>query len=251
MDYEKPQKGNPHQITVNQHCFPASCIKRFAGNDGRVQLVQLPQLETISAKPDAMIFCTKRTWDQKAEHVFMREIEDKYKALAEDILSNTTIELDKKQQNIVTDMFALWNIRAHRKDQPIQDQKIVGVNDVAIKFTKDEQEELEKHGITAIRPNLTIPGRNLASISIQLNLYAVRDQMRDAQWGILKSIKGEFIVPDQVPNSRIMPLTPNLCFFSQRENDEIDESELAKINSCSIAGAKEYYFARDLSKCPT
>jgi len=251
MDYEKPQKGNPHQLTVNQHCFPASCIKRFAGNDGRVQLVQLPQLISISAKPDAKIFCAKRTWDQRAEHIFMKEIEDKYKTLADEVVSNNTIELDQSQQAIVTDMFALWNIRAHRKNQPIQDQQIVGAIDVAVKYTKDEQEELEKHGITAIRPNLTIPGRNLTGISIQQNIYAVRDQMRDAQWGILKSIKGEFIVPDQTPKSRILPLAPNLCFFSQSENDEIDESELAKINSCSITGAKEYYFARDLSKCPT
>jgi len=250
MDYEKPQKGNPHQLTVNQHCFPASCIKRFTGNSGRVQLMQAPKLEEIMAKPDAKIFCAKRAWDQSAEHIFMKEIEDKYKTLAEEVISNTATKLNSNQQAIVTDMFGLWNIRAHWKEQPAQDQRIEGAIDVAIKYSKDDQEKLEKHGITAIRPNLTIPGRNLTGISIQMNLFAVRDQMSDAHWGILKSVKGEFIVPDQSPNSRILPLTPNLCFFSQSENDVIDETELAKINACSIAGAKEYYFARDLSKCP-
>lgn len=250
MDYEKTQKGNPHQLTVNQHCFPASCIKRFIGNDGRVQLFNLAQLEIISAKPDAKIFCAKRAWDQRAEHVFMKEIEDKYKTLADEVISNPTINLNPNQQAIVTDMFALWNIRAHWKDQPVQDHHILDVIDVAVKYTQDEQEELEKHGITAIRPDLTIPGRSLTGNSIQSNLFAVREQMENAQWGILKNVKGEFIVPDQSPNSRMLPLTPNLCFFSQSDNDEIGESEIATINACSIAGAKEYYFARDLSKCP-
>ena len=96
MGHEKPQQGNPHQLTVNQHCFPASCIKRFVRNDGRVQLVKLPGLITISAKPDAKIFCAKRTWDESAEHLFMKEIEDKYKTLADEVISNKTIELDKK-----------------------------------------------------------------------------------------------------------------------------------------------------------
>lgn len=249
MNYEKPQRGNPHQLTVNQHCFPASCIKRFTGNDGRVQLLQLPQSEAITAKPDAKIFCAKRAWDQRAEHIFMKEIEDKYKTLADEVISNTTIELNSNQQAIVTDMFALWNIRAHWKAQPVQDQHIEGAIGVAVEYTKDEQEKLEKHGITAIRLNPTIPGRNLTGISIQRNLIEVRGQMSDAHWGILKSVNSEFIVPDQSPNSRMLPLTPNLCFSSQSENDVIDEAELAKINACSVAGAKEYYFARDLSKC--
>jgi hypothetical protein len=249
MDYEKPQRGNPHQLTVNQHCFPASCIKRFTGSNGRVQLIRLNPSETISAKPDAKIFCAKRAWDERAEHIFMKEIEDKYKTLADKVVSNSTIKLNSKEQNIVTDMFALWNIRAHWNGQPVQNKHIGSAISVAVEYSKDEQEELEKHGITAIRPNLTIPGRSLTGNSIQLNLFAVRKQMSDAYWGILKSVKGEFIVPDQSPNSSMLPLTPNLCFLSQSENDEIDEIELAKINAISITGAKEYYFARDLSKC--
>ncbi len=249
MNYEKPQKGNPHQITVNQHCFPASCIKRFSGTDGKVQLVKLNQSETITAKPDAKIFCAKRAWDERAEHIFMKEIEDKYKIVSDKVVSNTTMILSLSDQAIVTDMFGLWNIRALWKEQPVQDQKIKGALGVAVEYSKDDQEYLEKNGITAIRPDLKVSGRNLTGVSIQLNLFEVRKQMSNAHWGILKSTVGEFIVPDQMPNSRILPLTPTLCFFSQSENDNIDEIELKKINTQSIAGAKEYYFAQDLSKC--
>jgi hypothetical protein len=98
MNYEKPQKGNPHQLTVNQHCFPVSCIKRFANVEGKVELVRLPEGEHILAKPDAKIFCAKRAWDQRAEHMFMNEIEGKYKNLAEEIISNNSLLLDTRRQ---------------------------------------------------------------------------------------------------------------------------------------------------------
>lgn len=249
MDYEKPQKGNPHKLTVDQHCFPTRSIARFAKNDNLVQVFRMEKAEQFSAKPDANIFCARRAWDQRAEHGFMKEIEDKYQVLADEIISNNFITLDACRQATITDMFALWNIRSHWKEQPVEDQQNQGTG-VAVEYTKDQQEELEKNGITATRPNLTVPGRSITGISIQLNLYTVRDQMTDAHWGILKSSNGEFLVPDNSPNSSMMPLTPNLCLFSQSENEEISDAELAQINTRSIKWSKEYYFARDLSKCP-
>lgn len=250
MNFEKPQKGNPHQLTVNQHCFPASCIKRFAGTDGKIQLVLLPQEEIVTVGPAAEMFCVKRAWDQRAEHIFMKEIEDKYHALANVIISNNKLALDTNQQQIITDMFALWNIRYHWKGQPIKDQNIERAIRAAVEYTNDQQEELEKHGITAIRPDLKIPGRSLTGLSIQQNLFSVRKQMHDAHWGILSSRTGAFLVPDHSPNSRMMPLTPNLCLFAQSDNDEVTESELAEINARSISDSTDYYFAKDISKCP-
>lgn len=249
MKYEKPQKGNSHQLTVKQHCFPTASITRFADSDGRVEVKLIKQDKKIKPRPKDQLFCAKRTWDQRAESGFMKEIEDKYQVLANEIVSNNIITLDACRQATITDMFALWNIRSHWREQPVEDQQIQSTG-VAVEYTKDQQEELEKNGITAIRPNLTIPGRSITGKIVQLNLYAVRDQMSDAYWGILKSSKGEFLVPDNSPNSNMIPLTPNLCLFSQSENEEISDAELAQINACSIKRSKEYYFARDLSKCP-
>ena len=78
----------------------------------------------------------------------------------------------------------------------------------------------------------------------------VRNQMQDAYWGILKSNKGEFVVPDNSSSSRMLPVAPQICLFSQSDNDKINEDELAEINAQSICDSMEYYFARDLSKCP-
>jgi hypothetical protein len=39
--YLKPQKGNPHGFTINQHVFPLASIARFSNGDGRVSLYDL------------------------------------------------------------------------------------------------------------------------------------------------------------------------------------------------------------------
>lgn len=174
MAFEETQKGNPNQITKKQHCFPASCIRRFCGSDGDVQVMLLPHRKERSAKPDAKVFCAARAWDERAEHGFMIKIEDEYRKLAENVLSNTSINLDAKQQIVVTEMFALWNVRTHWKKQPADDQMIDDAISVSVDLTKDEQEKLEKNGITAVRPDLTIPGRSFTGIGIQLNVMKVK-----------------------------------------------------------------------------
>lgn len=38
MRYPKPQKGNPHKLTIDQHIFPRACIARFSRENGTVQV---------------------------------------------------------------------------------------------------------------------------------------------------------------------------------------------------------------------
>lgn len=249
MKHEKPQKGNPHQLTICQHTFPSASIARFAGNDGRVEVYLSKQNKTVRLKPDDQVFCAKRVWDQRAESSFMKEIEDKYQSLAEAVVLGNKRNLNNEEQQIVTDMFAIWNIREHRKANPIPDQKIEGIIDVARHYSKDEQEILEKNHIGVIRPNLSMAGRHLAGSNIQLNLFLVREQMSDAQWGILKALEGQFVVPDNFSNARILPLTPTLCFFSQSHDDEIDKNEVMKINKLAMESSRDFYFAMDLNEC--
>lgn len=62
--------------------------------------------------------------------------------------------------------------------------------------------------------------------------------------------KGEFLVPDNFSNARIVPISPTICLFSQSENAVISEKEVAELNRLAIESSNEYFFARDLSKCP-
>jgi hypothetical protein len=36
--FERPQKGNPHRLAIDQHTFPSKSIARFADSDGTVQI---------------------------------------------------------------------------------------------------------------------------------------------------------------------------------------------------------------------
>jgi len=250
MKHEKTQKGNPRQLTICQHTFPVRSISRFTGDDGCVEVYLIEQKKVVRLKPDDQLFCAKRVWDQRAESSFMKEIEDKYQSLAEQVILENKRNLNKDEQQIVTDMFAIWNIREHRKAKPIPDQKIEGIIDVDRHFTKDEQELLEKNHIGVIRPDLMMAGRHIAGPDIQLNLFEVRKQMNDAQWGVLEALEGQFIVPDNFSKARILPLAPSLCFFSKSEDAEISKEEVTKINRLAVESSRIYYFSRELTGCP-
>ena len=75
--------------------------------------------------------------------------------------------------------------------------------------------------------------------------------MHKVRWTIAKCTSGEFVVPDNSFFCRMLPLEPKICLFADSKDAEIDDAELAKINEKSIRNSSEYYFARDLSKCPT
>lgn len=249
MTFEKPQKSNPHALTVNQHCFPLRSISRFTDIDRRIAVDLIQHNKVVRLAPDNNIFCAKRVWDQRAESGYMKDIEDKYQNLADSIIAGSTKTIDFFLTPIVNDMFALWNIRTLRRQNPIEDQKINALG-METELTKDEQEIFEKNRIGFARPDLTIPGRQLSGIHIQTNLIRVRKQLKDAEWGILVAGQGEFIVPDIFSNARVLPVSPTICLYSPSENDIIDVNEVRGINRLAIASSKEYFFARDFAVCP-
>ena len=114
MKHKKTQKGNPHQLTVWQHCFPKRSIDRFANEDGKVYVHLIRDAKIVSLSPANHIFCVRRIWDQRAESGFMKKIEDAYQELADRIAAGRLIRrLSHREREIVTDMYALWNIRWH------------------------------------------------------------------------------------------------------------------------------------------
>ena len=118
----------------------------------------------------------------------MKEIEDRWQALAGRVVCGNTNTIAVEDQSTATGMFALWNIREHRNAEPIEDQRLNGVLDVSTHFTKDDQEKLKKHGLNVIKPDATLPGRFLNGPDIQRNLFEERKQMSDARWEILERV---------------------------------------------------------------
>lgn len=250
MNYERTQKGNPHQLTVKQHILPARSIARFVNTSGRVSVFHKKAGKIIQAKPADQVFCAKRTWDQRAESGYMKSVEDKFQPLADAILNGHQKQIGPLEKWIVTDMFILWNIRSHRYKQPIKDQHINQGTAIYPELSKNDQEILERKHVSFIKPDFTMPGRSLAGLDIQRNMDMARAEMKDAQWGILTAKEGEFLVPDNFSNARILPLTPKRCLFSQSENDVIGLEEVREINRMALANDLTFWFARDVSKCP-
>lgn len=244
--YEKTQKGNPHKLTVNQHCFPARSIERFTDSSRRVEVCLVNKNLNFKAKPSEKVFCARRAWDQRAESGFMKKIEDEYQALADNVISGKTSSLNESHQLVVGSMYALWITRWHWAKSSVEDQEIKGSIGVAVEYSKDEGEQLEKAGVTVIRPDRTISARHFTGISIQRNIDLVMNQLCEAHWGILICKDGEFFVPDIASTLGYLPLSPNMCFFWQSDDATITFEDLELINREVINGASEFYFAKQL-----
>src|ERR1700761_3598925 len=106
--YEKPQKGNPFQLVINQHTFPAKSIARFADVHGRVQLQMKAAKLLRRAKPNDHIFCARRAWDNDTETNFAKRFEDDFQRLADGVIDGSVSSIDPKQKHIITAFYALW-----------------------------------------------------------------------------------------------------------------------------------------------
>ena len=247
MKSNKTQKGNPHQLTLRQHCFPKRSIDRFTNEYGKVYVHLIKPAKTVILNSDNRIFCAHRIWDERAESGFMKEIEDAYQDLADRVADDRLIRrFSAKERQIVTNMYLLWNIGWFWKNQPLVDQKLKGVTDVTPKYSIDQQEILEKAHTAIIRPDTSIAGRHIAGGKIQMNLINVRKSMKYVHWGILKSRDGHFVVPDNSANRFILPVTPEICLTNGEGYRIATKYGLSEMNEQSKQESKEYYFARNL-----
>lgn len=248
MKYEKPQKGNPRGLVIKQHIFPLASIRRFVDDSGLVQLFLVEQKKMIHVNPDNDIFCAKRVWDQRAEKSYMKEIEDRYQELAESLCVEKRA-LTEEENLIVTDFYALWNIRFWYSQNPSGDQRL-GVES-AMEFTKENEELLEKNQIGLIRANGTVSSRLIDGGKIQIGLLEARKQWKSLKWGMLRAEDGELIVPDNCLSHKMVPLTPTMCFLAGHMAGHMSRSEVAALNILSKKLSRAYYFARDFSGCPS
>ena len=125
---KKPQKGNPHELTVKQHCFPRRSIERFVNDDGIVHVWLIEQGKSIRVLPKDQLFCARWVWDQRAEAGFMREVEDAYQELADGIEEGRIVRRLRVDENrVVTEMYSLWRARSKWRRTPLPDEPLKDV----------------------------------------------------------------------------------------------------------------------------
>ncbi|MGD1091526.1 MAG: hypothetical protein ABSB35_05970 [Bryobacteraceae bacterium] len=243
----KVQKGNPHQLTINQHVHPARSIERFADSAGTVEVWLRRNNKTFRAVPDNPLFCATRTWDQRAESGYMKSIEDEFQIVA-DRIANGGATLTVDESVAASRFFILWQIRAQQKHNPIGDTPVTGV--APDPLTKNQREQLEKIGGMFMNSDQMLSGRSVSGFQIFREIDRRLTRLRNANWGAVTADQGEFLLPESFGYCCQIPITPSRCLVYGHADLIIPESEVAKANRVALALDTDYLIARDLTKCP-
>lgn len=198
--------------------------------------------------PTDPMFCAKRAWDQRAESGYMRQIEDEFQVVADEIIAGRR-SLDPARQVAVSYFFSLWYQRALHRANPVADQPLRGITPVQV--TEDQRECLEKKGYIVNDPAGFLPGRMLAGVVIQRDIDRMATRLEEHSWGVLVAQAGEFIVPDFFGDAPIVPVTSTICLLAGSGDTTLLIDGVRELNQLAIKYAQEYLVARDFSRCPT
>lgn len=246
---EKTRPRNPSRLTVDQHVFPAKSIERFVGADGRVSVQLLERNKSVRAKPNNPIFCADRSWDQRAETGFMKQIEDAFQAAVGTLLEGKAASVSAEARPAIDRMYSLWYWRARYRDLESQEIELKGI--VGSVLTLEQEENLESNGYMFARASGNMPARQMNGVTLMIRTNRYADQLATAvpRWSVIVPQTGEFIVPD-VPWHCVLPLAPQLALMNAPIDGVITEENLAQFNSAMRAGSQDYFFTRDFARSP-
>ena len=247
MKFERPQKGNPHRLTVDQHVFPKRSLERYAGRDGRIAVRRSAGGKEIRLKSDDQIFCARRAWDHGSEVGFMKTCEDRFQVVAERICAGGDA-LSPEESHAVSVFYGLWRARFKRRFGGQADLELKGVLP-GIDHTIDEQEQMERAGMTFMR-GVSIPGRFQTGLAISYELSKMARALRDVAWGVQRAERGELILPDTFGERAAIPVSPTICLYAGKEDGRLSVEDVRAFNRIALEAAIDYVAARDFSSCP-
>lgn len=111
MKLEKTQTESPHRLTVDQHVFPKSGIRRFCNPEGAVQVFSRKLGKALHLAPGNPFFLRERVRDQSAETGIAKQTEDCFGSLVDGILSGTVKTIGVLEKRVVEEFFSLWRTR--------------------------------------------------------------------------------------------------------------------------------------------
>lgn len=245
MAYEKTQKSNPYQLTVNQHIIPKKSIARFTSS-GLVELQDLKRGIIRNAAPNDDVFMCKRVWDNSSETGFMKKVEDEYQDIVEKLITSQTVSEEAKNA-AVSQFFSLWIAKSltfnAKEHEFFSKSTIKGDN-----YTIDMKEKIEAMGMAYIEDDGTMPNRFIYGNRILLKYLSLKEIHSEIRWGWVCSINTEFIFPDCFFNFAVIPATPNFAFIGNSSNGTISNIDASIINCAARGNAKNFIFSRDFTK---
>jgi hypothetical protein len=241
------------QITIRQHVFPKSEIKRFCAN-GVVAVFHAPKSQirnktvTINEETprlvgaNAAVFVAKRAWDRNSEESgksLMTITEKAYQAVAKKYAAlRDTVglkELSAEESSATTQFYILWQMRAHlRKAEQtpiilhgLKPDDLTGIENInfgtadkPIKPNSHEEalELIEKLGVTtchAAGPDgqAGVHARQMYGFQIMLGMQQLGQKWGTVRWAYCCLPAANLFVPDQFDRFPYVPLSPTHCFI--------------------------------------
>jgi hypothetical protein len=244
MPFEPTDRGNPYQLTKNQHIHSAHSIGKFYDSNGTVEVRILAENKDVRRKKNDKIFVAKRVWDQRAEKGYMYEIE-----------TNFHREIDfvrpfgQRNHDAISKYFVLWRERFKFNLIDSSDALLEGVS--GDELSKSEEEGFESKYMMYVRNGGVVPSRFATGFFIQREIdCAMQLEFNGVEWGVVEAVDGEFLVADCYVDCLVMPISPSLAFVANEFDRKINREQLAAINNLSMGRANKFVFARNLAACP-
>ncbi|KUM52727.1 hypothetical protein [Rheinheimera sp. EpRS3] len=243
MTYEKTRKGNPLQLTVEQHFHTAHAIAKFYNTNGNVEVKDINTGEVLQRHKRAKIFSTKRNWDERAEKGYMAHIEADFHNQID------SLNLGRPRDDAaISKYLALWRLRHKFHLERSSDAPLFGIDGEYL--TKEQQEILEKRGIGYINERAEIPARQLTGIQIQIGVDQLMQTLGGIKWGLLHSKNSQFLCADCYHRFLFIPVSPVLALAGNLPDQELTDAEVSIANHHSVNSASQFYFGSYLEKCP-
>jgi hypothetical protein len=189
MSYEPTIKKNPHQLTIEQHFHTAHAISLFYDSDKKVEVNELSSGEIFKRHKRAKIFCTKRTWDQRAETGYMVPIENSFHEEIDNIKS-----FSERNHQTISKYCLLWRFRHDYHLSNLDDIVLNGVSGSGL--TKDQEEILESKNSSFVRDGGVVASRFSSVVQIQISLERDWHTCSHFKWRLIEALDGEFLVAD-------------------------------------------------------
>lgn len=234
---ERVQKGNPYELTREQHVIPVATLKRFALPDGRVE-VHLRDGRIVKLQVDDQLFCVERLWDQRAEAGYMKSIEDEFQALVDVLESGRIGPLSPDEHRRITRFWALWHWRNHFIDSPLEDALLNGI--VGEVLSQDKKEILESRGYTFAVDGGKIPARMMTGLRIQMMIDHAEMMHGPRIWGVLRSSALPLLLGDRPGPLLSVPASPRLLFAVDNPDGDLTFSEAFFANKAALELSRNF-----------
>ena len=244
--FNEPQKGNPNRLVRFQHVFPSMSIGRFAAPDGCVEIARRGKV--FRCKPTDKLFCVHRAWNEQSERFTSKAIEDRFQTIASALDDGSLLTVGTDHKDAIDSFFALWCARAYASKLRLPNAKSVHLLPDA-NHSLDVEEKLERLGYVSFRSDGSLAARHLVSILLLYQMNYVKRLIAHQQWRLLHSDDAEFIVPDET-TAVVIPVNPSLYLFTGDADKTASLDEVEQLNRLLISSSNEYFFARNLGRCP-